>query len=385
MENVTLSIKNCHRAKTVRMKEFPENGNYEFGFRGHTLGNGYFCHLAKKEGHENVVKDSDLQNYIVVDWKYQENFEDMYDLAVRAFYNTSHTPEVRALQYIRGYEADLQSDLAELPKEWHFEYIARFRSRIEDLFRLHSRCLSAMITGPARFPTKRAQSASNSYDKAVDDFMQWRKSYHKRAERAAEAAKTPEEKMASEWRPLKKDIIQTAASIFAIDTENYPAHRALFVSSIYGKLERIALNGKAELLKMALALIEELSAGMVEKGGKPVFTKRHKVWKLPELCEAKKTKTEEMANREDTEIPFEGGQVVKCYSDDRLRIYHDEKPSQVIIDKLKSNGFRWSPSNGCWQRQLTDNAYYAAARVLVSNEASSDEHRAYVVKLRNAK
>lgn len=191
--------------------------------------------------------------------------------------------------------------------------------------------------------------------------------------------------MASEWRPLKKDIIQTAASIFAIDTENYPAHRALFVSSIYGKLERIALNGKAELLKMALALIEELSAGMVEKGGKPVFTKRHKAWKLPELCEAKKAKTEEMANREDTEIPFEGGQVVKCYSDDRLRIYHDEKPSQVIIDKLKSNGFRWSPSNGCWQRQLTDNAYYAAARVLVPNEASSDEHRAYVVKLRNAK
>ena len=27
---------------------------------------------------------------------------------------------------------------------------------------------------------------------------------------------------------------------------------------------------------------------------------------------------------------------------------------------LKSNGFRWAPSVGAWQRQLNDNAIYAA-------------------------
>lgn len=30
---------------------------------------------------------------------------------------------------------------------------------------------------------------------------------------------------------------------------------------------------------------------------------------------------------------------------------------------LKSYGFRWSPNAGAWQRQLTDNAIYAAKRI----------------------
>lgn len=387
MEKVTLTTKNCHRAKTVRLKEFPQRGNWEWGFRAGPLGKGMFstaANIARQGNTTIIVADNELANYEVVEWKYEENFEDLYSLAVSAFTHTSHTPEVRALQYIRGYEADLQSDLENIPQDLQFDYRAKFRMRVEDLFRLHSRCLSSMITGPARFPTKRAQSANNAYDKAVGDFVKWRKSFLKRAERAAEAAKSPEEKLFDEWRPLKKEIIQSGATMLAIDIENYPYHRSAFVNSLYGKLERIAMNGKAELLKMALDLIEKLSAGMVEKGGKPMFTKRHKIWKLPELCEVKKAKSEERANQEDVEIPFEGGQVVKCFSDDRLRIYHDEKPSRAVIDKLKSNGFRWSPANGCWQRQLTDNAYYAASRVLVPDDATSDEHREYVVKLRNA-
>ncbi|MBQ4272553.1 MAG: hypothetical protein IJB95_02745, partial [Clostridia bacterium] len=34
-------------------------------------------------------------------------------------------------------------------------------------------------------------------------------------------------------------------------------------------------------------------------------------------------------------------------------------------------GFKWSRFNGCWQRQLTDNAYYGAARVFFGNDVLS--------------
>lgn len=30
---------------------------------------------------------------------------------------------------------------------------------------------------------------------------------------------------------------------------------------------------------------------------------------------------------------------------------------------MKSNGFKWAPSQGAWQRQLTKNAIYAAGRM----------------------
>lgn len=43
----------------------------------------------------------------------------------------------------------------------------------------------------------------------------------------------------------------------------------------------------------------------------------------------------------------------------RLQIVFDGKPPAEARDLLKSNGFRWSPKNSAWQRQLTNNARYA--------------------------
>lgn len=40
----------------------------------------------------------------------------------------------------------------------------------------------------------------------------------------------------------------------------------------------------------------------------------------------------------------------------RLQLFFDGKPEGDTRSVLKKNGFRWSPKNGAWQRQLTDNA-----------------------------
>lgn len=55
----------------------------------------------------------------------------------------------------------------------------------------------------------------------------------------------------------------------------------------------------------------------------------------------------------------------------RLQIFFDEKPVQDIRSILKKNGFKWSPKNGCWQRQLTDNARYSLERI--KKEIKTDE------------
>lgn len=47
----------------------------------------------------------------------------------------------------------------------------------------------------------------------------------------------------------------------------------------------------------------------------------------------------------------------------RLQILFDGKPEPEVRDILKKNGFRWSPKNSCWQRQLTNNARYSLDRV----------------------
>ena len=43
----------------------------------------------------------------------------------------------------------------------------------------------------------------------------------------------------------------------------------------------------------------------------------------------------------------------------RLQLFFDGKPEAEVRELVKHNGFKWSPKNGCWQRQLTNNARYS--------------------------
>ncbi len=60
---------------------------------------------------------------------------------------------------------------------------------------------------------------------------------------------------------------------------------------------------------------------------------------------------------------FDGGTVEANKEDNRLQIYFEEKPDEKTRETLRENGFRWSPKAGAWQRQLNDNAIYAADRL----------------------
>lgn len=60
---------------------------------------------------------------------------------------------------------------------------------------------------------------------------------------------------------------------------------------------------------------------------------------------------------------FDGGKVVANADMNRLQIFFDEIPNEEVRRELKGRGFKWARSAGAWQRQLTDNAIYAASRV----------------------
>lgn len=66
----------------------------------------------------------------------------------------------------------------------------------------------------------------------------------------------------------------------------------------------------------------------------------------------------------DSGTAFDGGEIVRNVEIDRLQIIFDDIPDADTRAALKAHGFRWSPKNKAWQRQLTENAERAAKTAL---------------------
>jgi hypothetical protein len=79
-----------------------------------------------------------------------------------------------------------------------------------------------------------------------------------------------------------------------------------------------------------------------------------------------KTRIEEITRNREVGFAgweFEGGRAETNTELNRLQLFFDEKPDEQQRDALKINGFKWAPSQSAWQRQLNDNAIYAANRL----------------------
>lgn len=68
-------------------------------------------------------------------------------------------------------------------------------------------------------------------------------------------------------------------------------------------------------------------------------------------------------DRKSATLTFPGGRVEDNAEEHRVRIYHDARPGAETIAKLKTYGFHWTPSLGCWQRLRNNSARYAAEQI----------------------
>lgn len=76
-----------------------------------------------------------------------------------------------------------------------------------------------------------------------------------------------------------------------------------------------------------------------------------------------KKRIEELSQKAETEYEgwtFDGGEVKMDRQANRLQVFFVEKPDRDTCSAMRHGGFRWAPSVGAWQRQLTGNAIYAA-------------------------
>lgn len=279
-----------------------------------------------------------------------QNFKEK---AISAHRWTSFSPERRGETMVSEYSAQLAKDLEELKAQnTDSETLAAYEQRYKSLFsawlNAKSNCISSMITGPARFPIHKAEKANRSEQKHYDIFQQWRE----KAKKAIVKKTQPEKTYNSEIDRYKQELEgmrknhelmkegniaikkahkdKTDISQYLIDTFGIKPHMIDWTMKFGFGLQNNNAN-----MKRVEARIKELEA-----------------------------KEQNRQNEPEKEFSFNGGKVVMNYEADRIQIMHDTKPNQEVISLMKKNGFKWSPFNKAWQRQITANAIYTTKHLI---------------------
>lgn len=235
-----------------------------------------------------------------------------FDIAQRAHSNTSFSPEKRAQQ-----ECDF---FDEIMQEFHDD--ENVQNKFESLFisslSAKSRCASTMITGGSNFNVARNEKALKSEmnkTQKMFDFL-------------AKARKAKEPKI---------DFFVKSNDPEAIEKLHEELERA---KNEYKLIKSIPKDKREHSFSLAYALdkVKRLES------------------RIASLSTLKAT--------ENVEKIYGDVRVVWNYEMMRLQLFFNDKPPQDMILKLKKSAFRWSPTVGCWQRQLTRKAEVAASEVL---------------------
>lgn len=214
------------------------------------------------------------------------------------------------------------------------------------------RCPSVMIAGPANFPTRKKQKQVAAWDKNLEFYNETQKIL---------------DKLKSMY--YGKDIIKSGDDDAIerlkdkLDTLKLNQEHMKAVNKAVRLKDVEKGNETLKALGLSNDQIKELrTPDYAGRQGYPSWALSnnnaniHRVEKrLEELETAKAAGNVNMEN--------EYFKVVENTEIMRLQLIFDGKPDADVREILKSNGFRWSPSNKAWQRQLTNNARYALERV----------------------
>jgi hypothetical protein len=284
-------------------------------------------------------------------------------LAQGAHRGTSFSPERRGEQEVSSYRGALRAAWERAAKVAGNDEaaIARITEVFEDVAAGYnaryaaspgakSQIMSTMIAGGSNFPVRRMEKRNATARKRAEEAEQYLERGIKRLLRAARGPidNSPE----SELERVRLNLSQREEQ-----QELMKAANAALRKDDDAALEDLGFTAEQ---------IADLKKGSKWDRGFPSYKLTNNNAEIRRLRERLQSAEERMAAAQAGPVEAErpGVKIVEDATADRLRLVFDEKPGPEAREALKSNGFRWSPTNNAWQRQLTGNARYAAEQVL---------------------
>lgn len=284
------------------------------------------------------------------------------NVAYHAYYNISHSPELRAIalesDYIGGVASlykelqeagtkDIDAEVSRYAEQLHAKYSAWLTAM--------SRTMSAFIVGPANFPVARNEKAQRVEHKRNEELIEWDKK-----------ARTAIKKTFGIHEPGYKEVISSddpeAINKLKVKLESEKQSHARAIEG-----NKILYNRKMSNIEKIEALkllgFPEIDCDFNLKNGYKFNTVNSNA--EIKRIEGRIKDLETKKTRQTIEQDCPGGKLIQNVEINRIQFIFNSKPDADTISLLESHGFKWAPSQSAWQRQLTPNAIFATKHYIL--------------------
>ena len=228
-------------------------------------------------------------------------------------------------------------------------YARKLAENMNSSFSIEARVPSILITGGSNFPVRKKEKQNAARDRNMEDWNEIQGLLDK-IRSTGMGGISADDPQAVQKLEAKLEKLQAAQDTMKAVNAYYRKHKTL--------------DGCPNL---SAESIEKMKSEMSSQWH--IEDKPYPSWALSNNnAEIRRIKGRiaELTKKQETAYAgwdFDGGTVEANKEDNRLQIFFEEKPDEKTRETLKENGFRWSPKAGAWQRQLNDNAIYAADRL----------------------
>ena len=286
-----------------------------------------------------------------------------WSLAVDSARGISYTPERHASADREVYYELLQKILGKLSPVFDKNQIAavlkdfaeKYLSRLRDVYSTKRYIVSPMISGPSGFPVARMKKLNERLEKkerALDEFVE---KYMRRVDRMVSQKNI--ELAGGEEEVTKAKLEEMKELLEGMKEVNKMIRKGALRSAIEEKMRELGFDESK-----IKGVLEPDYMGRVGFKDFDLRSVRDRIKRLERKLETlAEKKTHEPVEIEEKTEDYK---IVRNYNLDRVMIFFSEIPPVELREKLKRNGWHWSPKNKAWMRKLTESAVYDAKRIL---------------------
>jgi hypothetical protein len=235
-------------------------------------------------------------------------------------------------------------------------YSRKLAEYYNDYYRNEASCPSILISGGSNFPVRKKEK-QNSRRETLHGTWQYLEEYARKITHLL----TMEQPILSSDENAIELLEEKLENLTDMQERMKTANKAIRLKDTEKGNERLRSMGYSD--EEIKKLREPDFCGRVGYPDYALTNNNANIKRVKGRLESlKKEKSQKTSENEVADLS--GVTVKENVEEMRLQLFFEGKPEPEIRDILKRQAFKWSPRNSCWQRQLTNNARWAAKQAI---------------------